>query len=108
MNTPRMGRANQITKYRNGYLRLPDQLYIKSRMFTCTTLYQITIAYIRRVMLAILLIGRANLNNSFEIKVSQLYNAVPWQVTYKTDDILQNGVFLSFDSNQCTQYLQND
>ncbi len=38
-------------------------------------------------MLAISLIGRVNLNNRFGIKVSQLYNAVPWQVTYKTDDI---------------------
>ncbi len=44
-------------------------------------------------MLTISLIGRVNLNNSFEIKVSQVYNAAPWQVTYKTDDILQNGVF---------------
>ncbi len=28
------------------------------------------------------------------------FHAVPSLVTYQTDDILQNGVFLSFDSNQ--------
>ncbi len=51
-------------------------------------------------MLAISLIGLVNLNNSFEIKVSQLYNAVPWLVTYKIDDIFRSGIFLSFNSNQ--------
>ncbi len=62
--------------------------------FKCNRPYQITKAYIRGVMLAILLIGRANLNNSCEINASQLYNAVPRQVTYKTDNKLQNGVFI--------------
>ncbi len=59
-------------------------------------------------MLGILLKGRANLNNIFEIKVSQLYKAVPRVVTYKTDDTLQNDVFLSFDSYECTPDLQHD
>ncbi len=44
-------------------------------------------------MLAISLIGRVNLNNSFEINVSQLYKAVPWLVTNKIDAIFQSGVF---------------
>ncbi len=44
-------------------------------------------------MLAISLIDRVNLNNSFEIKISQLYNAGLWLVTYKIDDIFQSGVF---------------
>ncbi len=65
----------------------------KKCRFKCNTLYRITIAYTRGVMLAISLIGRVNLNNSFEINVSQLYNAVPWLVTYKIDDIFQSGVF---------------